>query len=213
MFRAFRLLALVPLVALCAVAAQADLDDQDSVVASLQVNGLATLSLQPKNISDNANASGVSFTLPNPGETLVLAQQYVEISYSTNFDNWKIKTYTNNGIPADGSSYYGALIHGTDTAYKMYVHWQVKDTVTTPSLTPGNWWDPWAGYMDVNDPGFDENSNELQVAYGGTWDGGWAKMRDGSNCASPINLYMAGSATGLKPGSYTAKIYFDLVHL
>ncbi len=206
-----RLFVMLPLVAAFSVNAHAFLDDQDTLVASLNVSGLASISLQAKNVSDNANASSVGFTLPAPGETLVLAQQYVQVAYQTNFDNWSIKTFTNSGRTSDGVNFWGALI-GTDTNYKMYIRWKVTDIVATPALNSGNWGD-WTLYKDVADPDYDYASGYINIANGGAWDGGWAKLADGTNCASPINVYPAGSTLGLPPGTYQNVLTFDLIHL
>lgn len=203
--------------ALCALAvfvaspAHATLDDQESVPMSLTVMGSASLSIQPKNVSNNAPASSLAFALPAPGETLSLSSQYVEVSFNTNFDNWKIKTYTSSGRSSDGINYWGALI-GPDTAYKMYLRWKISDTVATPALTSGNW-NSWTLYKDPADPDWDYNSNYLNIAAGGAWDGGWAQLPNGSSCSSPIDLYVAGSAASLVPGTYQNRMYLDFIHL
>ncbi len=212
MIRSLRLFAgLVGLALVFAPGARAALDSSDSVAASLTVLGSASLALQPRNVSNNASASSLSFSLPAPGETLTLGNQYVEVAWSTNYDNWKIKTYTDNLQPSSPTDYWGALI-GPDTAYRVYLRWQVKDDAVTPALNSGTW-NNWTLVKDKADPDYDYNSGYINVAQGGTWDGGWAQLGDGSPCASPVNVYVAGTTNGLPPGVYRTSMVFDLLHL
>jgi hypothetical protein len=209
-FHRFLLLGAI-LVAASAPSAHAALDDQDTVYAVLNVAGSASLSIQPKNVSDNANSSNMSFNLPAPGETLALSNQYMEITFNTNFDNWKIKTRTNSGQTPDGSNFWGALV-GPDTNYKVYLRWKVADVHAVPALTSGNW-NTWTLYKDPADPDYDYNSNYINIANGGSWDGGWAQLPDGTPCTSPVYVYVAGNTPGAPPGTYQNQLYFDLIHL
>ncbi|MEK8024046.1 MAG: hypothetical protein AAB229_09595, partial [Candidatus Hydrogenedentota bacterium] len=188
----------------------AALDDQESVPMSLTVSGSASLSIQPKNVGNNGATSSLTFSLPASGETLSLSSQYVEVAFNTNFDNWNIKTYTSSGRTTDGN-FWGALI-GPDTAYKMYLRWKVADALGTPALSSGNW-NSWTLYKDPADPDWDYNSTYLNIANGGAWEGGWSQLADGSACSSPIHLYVAGSTTGLVPGTYQNQMYLDFIHL
>ena len=156
------------------------IDASRTVVASGAVGSVATLTVTPRNISDNTTAAGIAFgtVTPSPTTPWVRAPQYLRIQYQSNQASWAVRILTNNrssfpsmagrivndnGTPTnpnDDQLNYAGMIgsNAADPNDRVSVGWQVyKDNVVGGPATPldtdvgGLWNSPWAFVADASD--------------------------------------------------------------
>lgn len=192
-------------------AAMADVTDvQKGVYATLLFDSGATLSLQARNVSNNANADTVTFGPISAGQSYTLANQYVQISYTSNFNNYRIVTYTDNGYH-DSVTFWGALI-GNDTSHKAPIKWWVADD--TPGFLAFNssTADTYTWYKDKGDSDYvtAANSGYTTITYGAG--GGYNNLANGTPASSPIVEYIGALTAGIAPDAYHTTLRFDLLH-
>ncbi len=186
-------------------------DAAKGVPASLVFDAGTSLSLQARNISNNQAADTVTFGPITAGQAHTLANQYIEIAYSSNYSNYKITTYTDNGY-SDGTNFYGALI-GSDTTRKAAIKWLVADDTSGALPFDASTADTWTWYKDKGDPDWVTASGGgyTTVTYGSG--GGFNNLANGLPAASPIVQYVGAMTSGIVPDNYKSTIRFDLVHL
>jgi hypothetical protein len=202
-------LTLATVVVVPGVSAQS-LDGSGSVPASLVFEAGTSLALSVRNISNGAVTDTVTFGPVTAGQSHALANQYIQISYSSNFANYKIFTYTDNGY-SDGT-FWGALV-GNDTSHKAAIKWYVADDTSGALAFNASTADTYTWYKDQGDPDWDtaHNGGYTTITYGAG--GGFNNLANGTPASSPIVEYVGAMTAGLVPDVYKTRIYYDLVHI
>lgn len=74
------------------------LDAGGQVPASGSVSDTTSLTITPRNISDNSTATGVEFPAASATEAApwVRSPQYLQLQHQSNHSNWAIRILTNN---------------------------------------------------------------------------------------------------------------------
>lgn len=206
-----RPLAALALAVLVSGAARADvLDVQRGVGALLVFEAGTSLSIQARNISNNQAYDTITFGPITAGQAHTLANQYVELAYSSNYSNYKILTYTNNGY-SDGTNFYGALI-GSDTTRKAALKWWVANDTSGYLPFSASTADTYTWFKDRGDPDWITASNGgyTTISYGAG--GGFNNLANGTPASSPIVQYVGAMTAGIVPDVYRTTIRYDLVH-
>lgn len=224
---------LVTVVLIAASAYAEVIDDTSSVTATAIIGGSADISaLTPANIAFGTTGVDAFPTTP--------ADQKVTISYTSNYNPWKIRIYTDNQIPAEAGRYsYGGLKSGTNV---VPCKWIAQATATAaPAIASIGGYNFIKDLGDLDDPLTLDNlatpeveNNEswalnattyANIAYGGPGGGVCVNPTNPPNYnGNPINgsiaVYIAGlfGTGGVSPavpaaaGSYSSLIYLELYH-
>ncbi|MBL7156758.1 MAG: hypothetical protein ISS92_01205, partial [Candidatus Omnitrophica bacterium] len=199
----------------------------DDIVFERQDGSGFTLEVIPRFVSNNSRATGMSFD-NNPGNEYAPANQYIEVKYGVDAENWKIWIYTNNtnGDP----QYLGDQFNGLMTAdgrHRVPLLWRVYPDVQAGGVPCRNHSDIYSGsnltwnyVKDKNDGDWD-SANQTGQEYSVTCYGSytWAHLAavpPGLGERDPVDstyrVYLGGVFKNASAGEYSASIYFDLTH-
>ena len=213
------------LIAVCGVwsfnVAAETIDLQQTATSQGAVAAVATLTVTPRNISDNTTASGINFGTVTVGASpWVRAAQYLRIQYQSNNTTWAVRIVTNNKAafptmvgnvtdpapstpdpsdtntdPADDKLAYGGMIGSlpTNPIDRVPLVWQVyKDNVVGGPPAPTSD----ADMNDLNQDGIDDS-----------WKLPWAFIADVSDCIGVNTCRTATPVTIDKTGEYFQVVY------
>ena len=194
-------------------------DATDSVDVSATVVLAAALDTQPKNVSDNSDATTMAFGEVSVGITYSTPAQYMEISFYSAEMNWAVEIYTDNtGWTGPADADRGGLIGQTNTAIRVPLLWQVHDNVQTshPSLDQGEIdAGHWTWVKDKGDPDWNTSGAYRQVLTGNdtwTWLLGYPGGDGPTGDISPVALYLGGKFDGATSDTYSTTLVVDLYH-
>ena len=191
-----------------------------SVTAS--VSGVVNLSTQPKNITDNSNAAGLTFTTvtSKPAAWSNRSLQYVQISVDDNAISWRLRTYSNNfstytNKPNSISTTtwgfaYGGMVSGTQGA-KVSMAWLANVTLLTPTvgnpaLGTTNGWTYLKDFNDVDDP----NTNPAIESFPVADSQGYTNIAFGSPAFTRVvDPRASGSSNSLTATNDSWFLYFE----
>jgi len=193
--------------------------------------GQATLSVQPKRISDNENVTEIDFG-SLPGVTgNKLAPAYVEIEVVSDY-GWGLEIYTNNfttqpSTTTWGYQYGGMVDTGKDGGNRVAMKWGAYISTTTVADPPSNL-DSWNYLKDKKDldipgTGPDESwasahGSYANIAYGGpdyikVIEPGTGLIGGVADTDNKFVVYLGGLFGSAATDSYSTIIGFDLYHL
>jgi len=202
-------------------------DKTGSVPATATVGASTSLSIQAKNISDNASVSSVSFgtltgTLGNKR-----APQYVEVQVTSNYGGWELEIYTNNFTsPPDTGIWgyqYGGM-KGTTAGNRVAMGWQAYRVTTSVSDPPSDLtgWTYVKDKRDLDIPGTSPDESwgtahsqgYTNIAYGGP---GYMNVVEPGTTGVPdsdnkLMVYLGGLFGSAAADTYSTTIGFDLYH-
>ena len=186
------------------------LDESETVNAKATLQAGYTLAIQPKNVSNNSDAPGVSFGNV-PGDTTYLAPlQYAAISYANNEANWKMEAYTNNSDHRVTRSEWHSGILGANNIDLALLFWRIYDDIQVGGV-PCNDMDYWWYVSDKNDKGWVHGTTILAYGAVATTHLG-AYPSGGRTGSSPIYLYLGADFTDRLAQTYSTIITIDLYH-
>jgi len=179
-------------------------DATATVSASATLTAAYTLNVQPKNVSDNTNATAIAFgNVSTAG--WVASPQYVEIAYASNEAGWIINMYTNN-TASTATINRGGMLGGTHLDQIVPLLVGMYDSV---QATPDH--STWDYVMDKQDGLY---STLLTVAYGDQTTSHLGGHPNGTVvCSSPVDVYVGADFTGKPADTYSTTINIDLYHL
>lgn len=208
-----------------AVSAQADAwwtqkDATANVPVTFNLAAGTSLSLVAKTVSSGAiSESGVTFTYA-PGQDWTVANEYVEMTVSSNYGSWTVATYTDNGCTSSDTTIgWGALI-GTDTDNRIPLVWKASDdynssVVVIDDTRVAN--SEWIWYIDKGNYDYAKIAADTQTMYTTVLFGEPGELNlnfgFGSDVTSPVAFYVAAATKNVVPDQYSTKLYFDLLHL
>ena len=190
-----------------------------------KTSSASSLEVSAKNIVDNSTAAAMSFDTTYPIDNYKLADQYIEVIFSSTKPVWQIDVYTDNfEVSPDTEKWgyqYGGLINSSfKKGYLLPLGWKVFDsTPVSPSpgdpCTENNGWFYIKDKSDVDDPeapGDQSWEYAQQQGYTVIVSGGidYANLRDGIPCSSPVYLYIEGLFECVPAGDYEGTIWLDL---
>lgn len=198
------------LVAAFSVAAHAA-DVTRSVPARLSFAPSASMSVQVRNIADNAATDTITFAYTGT-QPHVLSSQYISLAYASNYSNWKINTYTANRATRDpNNANWGALV-GSDTNNRIPLMWHAyPDTIAGGPTWNGTAADTWMYFKDTGDSDFATIGGYITVVYGSG--NSWSNIYYGVPEVTPTAFYIGAITSAVVPDEYATAIRFDLLHL
>ena len=218
-----KLIAVLAVMAVLAFAsnAMAAVDMTQYITATATVGGVTTLTLTPATLVYGNTSANAWPTTP--------ADNKIQLSYASNFDPWKIRIYTDNtNVPlfADGGPYSKGGLAKTDGLKVIPFKWIAQAGGTTaPLISTIGGYNYVKDMNDEDDPGqtgdqgWSETDGYPNIAYGGA---GYAYCIDPTNAPSyqgdaitgSVDLFLGCLFGDVTPvaGSYSSKVYFDLMH-
>jgi len=173
-----------------------------------------------KNISDNVEVSSISFKETQPSTIPIVAQQYLEMRFSSTRAYWRVDIYTDNKTAMTGYQ-KGGLLNTTTNTILLPLAWKVFDEVqsSTPPAGDPNSDSGWHYLKDKNDEDDPKTPNDDE-SWKGAWEKGYttvvsgnydnSKLPNGISCNSPVYLYIEGLFNNVAAGKYSGTIWFDL---
>lgn len=186
----------------------------------------ASLTLTPKNISDNQTAPMLSFNSED-SRGIKLSPQYLQVDYEPFEESpaWYMLIYTSN--PAAVGYQKGGLINTKYPEWRLPLGWNVQNTSDTvpnadnPS-TPGNGWLWLKDKHDEDIPETDlyieswkhavRNSDYCKVCWADNYSE-YVTMDGGRTGESPLFVYFEGIYDNTPAGEYRGNIWLEMVPL
>lgn len=195
--------------------------------ANAVVTSAASLTVTPKNVSDNGDAAQVGFTASN-GLSNMVANQYVEVTYASNESNWGVNIWTDydNATPPVSENLGGLHKDFTNNDAVVPLGWQafnsIEDRASAPAVqtgAPENFADAdWTFIKSKKDSNWVAQQNGYARVLVGT-EANKALLASGPGAGaaveSPVAVYVSGyfgSKANVAAGTYAATLGLDLYH-
>jgi hypothetical protein len=176
---------LVKLVALCVSAmfiASSTLyaeviDVSVPITIGATIGATATMTVTPRNISDNAIAAGLAFSSPGVAQWTV-SDQYLNVVYNCNLPLWAIRIVTDNvsanpGMPGKPTAPGVDGVYGTPDDILSYGGLVDALTISNPDNRAPLAWQAY--------PGTSATGVLTDATVGGAWNSNWSYIADISN--------------------------------
>jgi len=202
----------------------AGVDRTAGVSATATVGSSTSLSVQAKNISNNASVSSISFGVVSA--TNKLAPQYVEIQVASNFGSWELEIYTDNFSSPPNTNIWGYQyggMTGNTAGNRVPMVWQAYRTTTSVSDPPTSLsgWTYVKDQSDLDIPGTPSDESwatahsdgYTNIAFGGP-DYLMVVEPNGSvlDSDNKLMVYVGGLFGSASADSYSTTVGIDLYH-
>lgn len=209
------------------ISAAPTVDTSGATSVNAVVTSIASLTVTPKNISDDAVAAQVGFTSSN-GLSNMVANQYLEVAYASNESNWGVNIWTDydNATPPVSENLGGLHKDFTNNDALVPLGWQAfnstADRAGAPEVqkgAPESFADAdWTFIKSKKDSNWVAQQNAYARVLVGT-EANKALLASGPGAGapveSPVAVYVSGyfgSKGSVAAGSYAATLGLDLYH-